>query len=209
MTHLIRIVTTFTINRQPAILILLGLLGTIFALPAGAGIINYQLNGTIGGDGGIIFDSNTFLPTMDTVFVEQDPFPDEVSFTLSFDLDDSVPGTSVASTDSNFPLAISNLDLTIDGSTFYSNDFEDLDEFVNGSNPNTNHQWSIFGFTGTFSAGSTEFLNIVDGMDNIVDSLEITSADLFLIDFDATLFSPPPLTWRYLTATNLKFLKLI
>ena len=187
MTDLMRTIAMFLVLRQSTVLILLGLLGAVFAVPAGAATISYQLDGTIGGDGGTIFDNNTGNPTTDTVFVAPDPFPSSVSFSLSFDLDNSVAGTAAGSNGSNFAAAISNLVLTVDGSTFYTSSSEDLDEFDNGSN----HQWSVFGFAGTFST-SVEFVDIEDSNGIGVDSLQLASMDLILLDLDAALFSQSP-----------------
>ncbi len=187
MTDQTRIISVFSMLYRPAVLLLLGLLITIFTLPAGAAIISYQMTGSIGGDGGEIFDTGTFNPTGDMVFVAPDPFPNAVSFTLSFDLDDSISGTPAGSNGSSFLSAISNLDLMIDGMPFFSNSSVDLDEFDNGSN----HQWSIFNFGGNFMTGAS-LLDVEDDLGDIVDSLDIGSMDLFLLDTDATLFSQSP-----------------
>jgi hypothetical protein len=174
--------------RQPAVLILMGLLAVVFALPAGAAIFSYQLSGSIGGDGGLISDVDApGAPTADNVSVSPDPFPNPVPFTISFDLDDSVTGVPAGSNGSSFSSAITNLVIDINGSAFYSSSAEDVSEFDNGSN----HQWSFFTFGGPYNLVD-DSVDIEDDMGNFVDSLQLMQADLFLLDTDSTLFSQNP-----------------
>lgn len=162
------------------------------ATPAGASVItSYQMTGIF--DYSYITDSN--WDPVNNVYVDVEPVSGPTPFTLSFDLDGSVPRTSGTSTSSAFQSAVSNITLNVDGVGWWSEGTSDVYEYINSYGGSVqNHQWSIF--ADEFDAIVNPDIGSLDLMDgdtgDYLESLSLYSLNLFLLDTDAALFASTP-----------------
>ena len=186
--------TCFTTLHRTIVAGLLTIAGTVITTSAGAAnITSYTISGTFYNES--IYDAggDPYTYTSDNVII--DPHDDIVSgtdFTLTFDLDDTIPGAPLGSNGSQFLSAASNLELTFNSGAYIGWDnYGTTDDVIAVNNAGSNDQWSIF--STPYYSTDIDYLNVYD-IDNgtYPESLTLDSLEFSLLDTDEALYSTSP-----------------
>lgn len=122
---------------------------------------------------------------------DPDPVDGSETFTLTFRFDDAAPlsggnGTTI----SEYAGAISDLALTISNGLTLATSSEGVLAADNGSN----HQWSVFVFTGSagFSSNLPDPLSVYNSNADADETFVLQTLDLALLDLTASVYSSSP-----------------
>jgi len=186
--------TCFTTLHRSIVAGLLTIAGTVITTSVeAASITSYTISGTFYNESIYGAGGDPYTPTSDNVII--DPYDDIVSgtdFTLTFDLDDTIPGAPLGSNGSKFSSAVSNLELMFDSGTYIGWDnYGTTDDVFAFNNAGSSDQWSIF--STPYYSTDIDNLSIYDVDNNdYPESLTLDFLELTLLDTDEALYSTSP-----------------